>query len=133
MARPRKCRRICQLPRTTRFSPQDGGYGEITMSLDEFESIRLIDLMHLQQEECALRMNVARTTVQAIYLSARTKLAQVLVEGKSLRIEGGDVSLCERRGGCCPDVCNTHCPCGQNDCAACIKPKKEGESHDQDG
>jgi hypothetical protein len=80
-------------------------------------------LEHLQQEECALRMNVARTTVQAIYLSARLKLAEVLVAGKSLRIEGGDVSLCERRGGCCPDVCDAHCPCGQMDCAACPKQK----------
>ena len=44
MARPRKCRRICQMPRTTRFAPEDGGAGEICMSLDEFESIRLIDL-----------------------------------------------------------------------------------------
>ena len=88
MARPRKCRRICQMPRTTRFAPEDGGAGEICMSLDEFESIRLIDLEHLQQEECALRMNVARTTVQSIYLSARSKLAEALVAGKSLAHRG---------------------------------------------
>lgn len=119
MARPRKCRRICQMPRTTRFLPEDGGAGEICMSLDEFECIRLIDLMHLQQEECALRMNVARTTVQTIYLSARCKLAEALVQGKSLRIAGGDVRLCERSGGCCPDVCDAHCRCGERDCATC--------------
>ncbi|MGI5885341.1 MAG: DUF134 domain-containing protein [Candidatus Spyradocola sp.] len=119
MARPRKCRRICRMPRTTRFAPVDGGEGEIRMSLDEFESIRLIDLEHLQQEECALRMNVARTTVQSIYLSARAKLAEALVLGKSLRIAGGDVRLCERSGVCCPDVCDAHCRCGEQDCAAC--------------
>ena len=93
MARPRKCRRICQMPRTTRFAPEDGGAGEICMSLDEFESIRLIDLEHLQQEECALRMNVARTTVQSIYLSARSKLAEALVAGKSLRIAGENLEI----------------------------------------
>ena len=125
MARPRKCRRICQMPRPTRFLPEDGGAGEICMSLDEFECIRLIDLMHLQQEECALRMNVARTTVQTIYLSARCKLAEALVQGKSLRIEGGDVRLCERSGGCCPDVCDAHCRCGERDCALCDRPRKD--------
>ena len=64
-------------------------------------------------------MNVARTTVQSIYLSARSKLAEALVAGKSLRIAGGDVRLCERSGGCCPDACNAHCRCGEADCAAC--------------
>lgn len=121
MGRPRKCRRICQIPRTTRFAPENGGEGEITMSLDEFETIRLIDLEHLQQEECALRMNVARTTVQAIYLSARFKLAQALVQGKTLCIAGGDVMLCERSGGCCPDVCDAHCRCGQTNCEGCAR------------
>lgn len=123
MARPRKCRRICRMPRITHFAPQGGGTGqEISMTLDEFECIRLIDLEHLQQEQCALRMNVARTTVQSIYLAARSKLADALVHGKSLRIEGGDVMLCQSGGACCPDVCDAHCPCGQHDCSTC--PKK---------
>lgn len=122
MARPRKCRRICRMPRNTHFAPQDGGSGqEISMTLDEFECIRLIDLEHLQQEQCALRMNVARTTVQSIYLAARSKLADALVHGKSLRIEGGDVMLCQSAGACCPDVCDAHCPCGQHDCSNCTK------------
>ena len=104
MARPRKCRRICQMPRTTCFAPSGDAAGEICMTLDEFESIRLIDAEGLQQEECALRMNVARTTVQAIYLSARMKLADALVHGKALRIAGGDVALCPR-AGCCGRRC----------------------------
>ena len=104
MARPRKCRRICQMPHTTCFAPNVDPAGEIMMTLDEFEAIRLIDAEGLQQEECALRMNVARTTVQAIYLSARTKIADALVHGKTLRICGGDVSLCPR-SGCCGRRC----------------------------
>ena len=76
------------------------------MSVDEYETIRLIDLMGFTQEECAAQMNVARTTVQGIYNDARNKIADVLVNGKSLIIRGGDYTLCDSReetcscGGC---------------------------------
>ena len=63
------------------------------MALEEYETIRLIDYEGLTQEECSERMNVARTTVQRIYSDARKKLAQLLVEGRPLRIEGGDYKL----------------------------------------
>ena len=101
MARPRKCRRICQMPRTTRFAPEDGGAGEICMSLDEFESIRLIDLEGCTQEECAQRMQIARSTVQMIYNEARRKMADCLVNGRPLIIDGGSYRLCDGTG-CCP-------------------------------
>ena len=114
MARPRKCRRICQMPRTTRFAPEDGGAGEICMSLDEFESIRLIDLEGLTQEECAARMNVARTTVQAVYASARAKVAECLVNEKELVIAGGEYVLCDGgAAGCgCAGRCGRRCAHG---------------------
>ena len=70
------------------------------MSVDEFESIRLIDLEGLTQEECAARMQVARATVQAIYAAARRKIATCLVFERELRIEGGDYVLCQRGAGC---------------------------------
>jgi len=65
------------------------------MSIDEYETIRLIDLEELTQEECASQMNIARTTVQGIYNSARKKIASSLVNGQFLKIEGGDYKLCD--------------------------------------
>lgn len=73
------------------------------MTLDEYEAIRLMDLENLQQEQAAAQMGVARTTVQLIYNNARRKLADCLVNGKRLVIEGGDVALCERHTQC-PDA-----------------------------
>lgn len=83
------------------------------MSIDEYETIRLIDLEEFMQEECADQMKIARTTVQRIYNDARKKLAQSLVNGKVLRIEGGDYKLCEGLektcgcGGCLKHRCDS--------------------------
>ena len=72
MPRPRKCRKVCCLPWNASFGPTGAqtNENEIVMSVDEYETIRLIDLMGFTQEECAAQMNVARTTVQGIYNDA---------------------------------------------------------------
>ncbi len=104
MPRPCKRRRICAMPRCGRFGPleADAPRRVITMTVDEFESIRLIDLEGMTQEQCAMQMDVARTTAQAIYNSARVKLAECLVHEKELSIAGGEYTLCEDRAqGCC--------------------------------
>ncbi|MFA7118056.1 MAG: DUF134 domain-containing protein [Sphaerochaetaceae bacterium] len=110
MPRPRKWRMVCCMPTNTSFGPLGvpfDAHDTISMSVDEYEAIRLIDLEGCTQEECATQMHVARTTVQGIYESARKKLAQSLVNGKALYIEGGEYRLCDgqdvgcRRGGCC--------------------------------
>ena len=104
MARPRKCRKVCDLPENNRFGPLETPINHnqfIIMEVDEYETIRLIDLEDLTQEECSNQMNIARTTVQRIYSQARKKLAQSLVNGKVLRIEGGDYKLCNGSGGSC--------------------------------
>ncbi len=61
------------------------------MTLDEFEAMRLADLDELYQEEASRLMMVSRTTFSRIILSARRKMADALVHGKALRIEGGPV------------------------------------------
>jgi uncharacterized protein len=97
MPRPRKRRRVCCLPENARFGPLGIDRQNppcITMSVDEYETIRLIDLVGCTQEECAKQMNVARTTVQGIYDQARKKIAESLVHGKALHIEGGEYRLC---------------------------------------
>ena len=97
MPRPRKWRRVCCLPDSAAFGPvgSESALERVIMSVDEYETIRLIDQMGFTQEECAVQMNVARTTVQGIYNDARKKLADVLVNGKSLVIQGGDYVLCD--------------------------------------
>lgn len=107
MPRPVKCRKVCCLPRAMEFIPSgmEGG-GVIVMTVDEYETIRLIDKQGFSQEECGGYMHVARTTVQQIYASARNKLARALVDGCVLRIEGGEYMLCDGQehscgcGGC---------------------------------
>ncbi|MCI1902887.1 MAG: DUF134 domain-containing protein [Enterococcaceae bacterium] len=102
MPRPIKSRRICGLPKCRTFSPHGAGEAQqlIKMELDEYETIRLIDLEGKTQAECAAQMGVARTTVQAIYQHARRKLAECIVHGARLEIAGGDVKCCEEAGGC---------------------------------
>ena len=96
MARPRKQRRVCGFPAYACFGPQGHACPHaVTMTVDEYETLRLIDYEGLLQEECAVQMDVARTTVQAIYAAARKKVAECIVLGKRLEIGGGDVQLCD--------------------------------------
>ena len=120
MPRPQKWRKVCAAPRCTRFSPSHGHAeaGTVTMSVDEYETIRLIDWEGLTQEQCAERMEVARTTVQAIYQSARKKLADCIVNGKALIIGGGEYRLCEQGSRCCGTA---HGCCHGHAAATCTK------------
>ncbi len=108
MARKPKCRRVCHLPQTRGFFPIPGDdqAPPVILTVDEYETIRLIDREGLSQEQCSERMQVARTTTQKIYETARKKLAEALVDGLPLRIEGGAFRLCDGREQ----------PCGAGDC-----------------
>lgn len=108
MPRPRKHRRVCHFPQTQTFLPGDPGKNDVDsektaviLTIDEYEAIRLIDREGLSQEQCSDFMQIARTTVQQIYTSARRKLADVLVDGLPLHIEGGDYRLCDGSDSFC--------------------------------
>ena len=103
MPRPRKCRKVCYFPQTLEFVPvgEEQEREVVILSVDEYETIRLIDKEGFSQEQCGESMKIARTTVQQIYTSARKKLARVLVDGLTLRIEGGDYALCDGQEESC--------------------------------
>ncbi len=108
MPRPSKCRKVCQIPATREFLPvgRENSTCAVILTVDEYETIRLIDKQGFSQEECGNYMQIARTTVQMIYNNARKKLADALVDGLPIRIEGGNYQLCDGKeefcgcGGC---------------------------------
>jgi predicted DNA-binding protein (UPF0251 family)/predicted Fe-Mo cluster-binding NifX family protein len=107
------------MPGYRRFGPvdeNDDGRRALEMTVDEFEAVRLIDLEGFSQEECANHMGVARTTAQAIYGSARVKMAECLVKGIDLSIGGGAYILSEEGvPGCkCGHCCKRSYRCGNN-------------------
>jgi len=98
--RPTRCRRIAFLPELTVFKPA-GIPGrtleEIVLTLDELEAIRLSDLEGLYQEDAASLMGISRQTFGNIVTTAHRKLADCIVKGKMLRIEGGAVAVTPQR------------------------------------
>lgn len=96
MPRPKKQRRVCFLPQYTEFHAKKGSTAmRVTMTVEEYEAIRLIDYLGFTQEMCAAKMKISRGSVQQLYFDARRKLAQFLIDGLSLRIDGGDYDLCQ--------------------------------------
>ena len=92
MPRPRKCRRIGTCPRVTCFKPRGVAFKELTevyLTVDGFEAVRLSDYEGLGMEEAATRMNVSRHTFGRILAEARRTIAEALVWGRALLIEGG--------------------------------------------
>jgi predicted DNA-binding protein (UPF0251 family) len=102
MPRPFCPRRIAGRPAAPIFKPVGvpcRGLDEIVMTLDEFEAVRLADVDGLYQEQAAEQLGVSRPTFGRILESAHRKTADVLLHGKSLRIEGGPVEIGRR--SCC--------------------------------
>lgn len=96
MARPKKCRRVCQEPKYTVFLPDEVTKVEtIDLTVDEYEVIRLVDYEKHTHEECAQIMSISRTTVTEIYESARLKISDAIVNGKKLSIRGGNYFICD--------------------------------------
>ncbi len=96
MARPTKWRMIENAPAVPFFVPSEVGMLKVPKNIllvEELEALRLKDLEGLEQEECAEKMEVSRATFQRILLSAREKVADSLVNGKIIHIDGGNYTF----------------------------------------
>jgi len=103
LARPVKLRCVAQLPSTGFFRPVGPAASvlqKVCLSVEEIESIRLKDLEGLEQEESAQKMHISRPTFHRILESARKKLADALINGKAIQIEGGNFGLPQSRFRC---------------------------------
>ena len=103
MPRPIKWRRVYFVPGVTYFKPAGiplRVLSEVCLTVEEAEAIRLKDSEGLQQEQGAEKMNVSRPTFQRVLGAARKKIADALLNGKAIRIEGGSFEMAFRRFRC---------------------------------
>jgi len=99
MPRPRLRRFVRCNPNITYFKPQGirlVGLKEIKLTIDEFEAIRLKDFEQLSQEESAKKMGISQPTFHRLISSARKKVADSIINGKAIRIEGGNFQFRQR-------------------------------------
>lgn len=90
MARPKKARLVCCNPAACYFKPRGipiFRLEEVSLSIDELETLRLADEEGLYHDQAALRMKISRATFGRILREARRKVAFSIIEGKALRIE----------------------------------------------
>lgn len=102
MARPICLRRVRCFPESNYFKPRGIPLSlleEIILTVDEFEAIRLADFEGLYQEKAAKKMNISRQTFGRIIESGHKKVAEALMKGKALKIEGGYIEMAEEDRG----------------------------------
>ena len=90
MPRPCKRRRIRGSPRSDYFKPagiRAIDLEEITLTLPEFEAIRLIDLNEISQENAGKKMQISQSTLSRLLKSARKKISDAIINGKAIKIE----------------------------------------------
>lgn len=95
MPRVTKSRKICCLPKSAIFHPENDCEGTVTLTFDEIEAIRLADLEMLDQDSASEKMEVSRATFQRILYSAHKTIADALVNGKSIEIKGGSYTVAD--------------------------------------
>jgi len=99
MVRPRLCRRVRFQPGVTYFKPRGiplMELEEVILHVDEYEAVRLKDLEGLEQEEASKKMNISQPTFFRLLDSARKKIADAMVNGKAIKIEGGIYKLSKK-------------------------------------
>ena len=123
MPRPFRCRYVASIPNVTYFKPAGiplRDLEEVRLSVEEAEEVRLKDLEGLEQVQGAVKMNISRPTFQRVLASARKKIADALLNGKAIRIEGGNF-----------EVTSLSCKCvnGCDSITQINKVQKEGEQN----
>jgi len=96
MVRPRLCRRIRFNPEVTYFKPQGiplKNLEEVNLEVDEFESVRLVDFEEIEQKIAGEKMNISQPTLSRILKSARKKISDAIIQGKAIKIHGGNFKI----------------------------------------
>jgi len=94
---------------------------EVCLSFEETESVRLKDIEGLDQQQCATNMNISRPTFQRVLGSARKKIAGALLNGKAIRIEGGNY-----------EMAGDHCCCENQRNKTCSQNKMEAKDNEHE-
>lgn len=124
MPRPQRSRRICCEPEYSIFVPDGISCGdEISLSCDEYEVIRLVDFKKLTHCQCAKQMGISRTTVTEIYESARYKISDCIINGKTMKIIGGNYCICDGNNLECHNE-----KCRKTNIDKCNKIKEKGDN-----
>jgi predicted DNA-binding protein (UPF0251 family) len=103
MGRRQLWRKVSSIPSATYFKPAGRRLSEleeVNLLIEEAEAIHLKDLEGLEHEECAKKMSISRSTFSRLLDSARQKIADALLNGKAIRIEGGNFEMATRRFRC---------------------------------
>lgn len=96
--RPKKYRIVRQDPKISQFSPRGrpGRPDEVNLTMDEFEAIRLADFLGFSQKEAARSMRISQQTFSRIFKKARKNLANGLIRGTIIKIQGGHYVISSR-------------------------------------
>ena len=101
--KPRKKRSVVYPPSFSGFRPygrRDMKGNKVILKVEEYEAVRLADHKKLKHEEAARKMDISRPTFTRLIESARRKISDALVNGKEIKIEGGDFILKKNRFRC---------------------------------
>jgi len=101
MVRPRRCRRIFFNPYVTYFKPAGVVVKDLEESIltrEELEAIRLIDFEKIEQGKAGKKMKISQPTLSRLLKSAREKVADALINGKAIKVEGGNFEMVQSRG-----------------------------------
>lgn len=116
MPKPKKERTVAAMPAVTYFKPQGipmSVLEQTVLAVDEYEAIRLNDLEMLSHGEAAKRMNISRPTFTRLVGAAHMKIAEAIVHGRALRIEGGTYHFSQRCRDCGEPRGRKNAPCPQ--------------------